>query len=80
MHFSHLQFLPSVIGDGKETFSNIPSSENERVNEAGGSATDGTVNYLYMKSGRVHRIHSHILVLEKEEYQQQERQQKDMLN
>jgi hypothetical protein len=61
MYFNHLQFLLSVIGDGKETFSNIPSSENDTVSEAGGSATDGTVNYLYMKrsSGRVHRIQSH---------------------
>jgi len=36
MYFNHLQFLLSVIGDGKETFSNIPSSENDMVNEAGG--------------------------------------------
>lgn len=43
MYFSDLQFLLSVIGDGKETFSNIPSSENDTVNEAGVSATDGTV-------------------------------------
>jgi len=40
MNFNHLQFLLSVIGDGKETFSNIPSSENDTVNEAGGSGTD----------------------------------------
>lgn len=44
MYFRHLHFLPSVIDDGKETFSNIPSSENDTVNETGGSATDGTEN------------------------------------
>jgi hypothetical protein len=40
MYFNHLQFLLSVIGDIKETFSNISSSENDTVNEAGGSGTD----------------------------------------
>lgn len=72
----------SVTGDGKGTFSNIPSSENDMVHEAGGSATDGTLNYLYMKrsSGRVHRSQSHILVVEKEEDQRQERRQKNTLN
>ena len=51
------------------------------VSESGGSATGGRVNYLYMKrsSGRVHRIHSHVLVVEKEEDQRQERKQKNML-
>jgi hypothetical protein len=73
--------LPSVSGDEQETFSNIPSSENDTFSEAGGSATDGTVNYLYMKrsNGRVHIIHSDILVVEKEEDQRQERKQKNML-
>jgi len=65
----------------KKKFSNIPSSENDMVSEAGGSTTDGTVNYLCMNrsSGRVHRIHTHILVVEKEKDQRRERKQKNML-
>jgi hypothetical protein len=31
MYFDQLQLLLCVIGDGKESFSNIPSSENDTV-------------------------------------------------
>jgi hypothetical protein len=32
--------LLPIVGDGKETFSNIPPPESDTVDEAGGSATD----------------------------------------
>ena len=38
--FDQLQFLLPIVGDEKETFSNIPHPESHTVDGAGGSATD----------------------------------------
>lgn len=40
IYFDQLQFLLPIVGDGNETFSNIPPPESDTVDEAGGSATD----------------------------------------
>ncbi|GFG30859.1 hypothetical protein Cfor_10273, partial [Coptotermes formosanus] len=40
IYFDQLQFLLPIVGDGKESFSNIPPPESDTVDEAGGSATD----------------------------------------
>ena len=38
--FDQLQFLLPIVGDEKETFSNIPPPESDTVDGAGGSVTD----------------------------------------
>jgi hypothetical protein len=40
IYFDQLQFLLPIVGVGKESFSNIPPPESDKVDEAGGSATD----------------------------------------
>ena len=51
--FDQLQFLLPVVGDEKETFSNILPPESHTVDGAGGSATDvssGLTVYDYERS------------------------------
>jgi hypothetical protein len=40
VYFDQLQFLLPIVGDGKETFSNIPPPESDTIDEAGSSVTD----------------------------------------